>query len=269
MVATNAVQLREVIDKYGPYATILAIVLMVFVYLVHRNNKMYENIQNQFIEMTTKMVDQILEGADNANINNNTNNTPAVASEPDLMNTFVKLRRSMYEYCRDAMLTVHADRLAIYLFHNGAHSTHGVKFFKVSCICENVKIGSGIRERSMEQSNIPLNLFDEMIHALLDTGEFLILNNEELNKHNYRIFISSDKIKYAHCKAILDVNNTILGFILVESTSEYDNNTIKEQNIEIDKLINQISPVLTYVDYIKTNIERTSTNVCGMNNDKQ
>ena len=165
----------------------------------------------------------------------------------------------MQDYCKNAMDIIHADRLAIYLFHNGTHSTHGVKFFKLSCICENVKIGSGVREHSIEHSNVPLNLFDSMVDELLKNGEYIIINNEELKNSNHRIFISSDKIKYAIAEAIFDKNNVILGFVLIESSKDYNEEIIKEQKQELSKLVYQISPVLIYGDYIDININKTNS----------
>ena len=261
---TNSLfSLAESIDKSGPYAVILAVVLLIFLYVIHSNNKMYNKFQSQLLEnndeyknsmadLTTKMVNQLLE-------TNDKKRKALQTKEQDLMTIFIKLRESMQDYCKNAMDNIHADRLAIYLFHNGTHSTHGVKFFKLSCICEDVKIGSGIREHSIEHSNIPLNLFDNMIDELLKNGEYIIINNEDLKNTNHRIFISSDKIKYAVAEAIFDKNNVILGFVLIESSNDYDEEVIKKQKEELNKLVYQISPVLIYGDYIDINIDKTNS----------
>ena len=83
-----------------------------------KNNEEYKN---GMMEIANKMVDQMLE------IDKKKNSK----SEPDLMKVFVKLKESMHDYCKDCMDNLNADRLAIYLFHNGTHSTHGVKFVKM------------------------------------------------------------------------------------------------------------------------------------------
>lgn len=253
----------EAIDKYGPYVVILAVVLAIFIYIIYANNKMYSKFQDQLLknsdeykdgmtDLTSKMVDQLLEANDKKQ--KETEN-----KEHDLMSIFVKLRESMQDYCKNSMDALDVDRLAIYLFHNGTHSTHGIKFFKVSCICENVRIGSGIREHSIEHSNVPLNLFDDMIDELLKNGEYIIINNDELKNENHRIFISSDKIKYAIAEAIFDKNNVILGFVLIESSKDYDEQAVIKQRDELNKLVYQISPVLVYGDYININMEKTNS----------
>lgn len=260
MEHNDPLNIARAISDYGPYAVILAFVLALFLYCIYNINRMYkkfqeqslknsEEYQNCMVEIANKMVDRMLDIDKKKN----------TKSEPDLMKVFVKLKESMHDYCKYCMDNINADRLAIYLFHNGTHSTHGVKFFKVSCICENVRIGSGIREHSIEHSNIPLNLFDIMIDNLLKDGEYIIKNDGNLQYMNCRIFISSDKIKYAITEAIFDKNNVILGFVIIESSKDYDENNIDSQRQEIRKLISQISPILDYGDYININIEKTNS----------
>ena len=128
----NPLDIAKAISDYGPYAVILGIVLALFIYSIYNNHKMYKKFQEQsmknneeykngMVEITNKMVDQILEMYDKKK--------PTEENEPELMKTFVKLRESMHDYCKDCMDKLKVDRLAIYLFHNGAHSTHGIKFF--------------------------------------------------------------------------------------------------------------------------------------------
>ena len=203
--ATSEVfSIAEAIDKFGPYIVILAVVLLIFLCVIYSNNRMYNKFQSQLMknnddykdsmtDLITKMVNQLLDANDKKQNELKTN-------DQDLMNIFIKLRESMQDYCKNAMDIIHADRLAIYLFHNGTHSTHGVKFFKLSCICENVKIGSGVREHSIEHSNVPLNLFDSMVDELLKNGEYIIINNEELKYTDIKLLLDKIAKKYGEGK---------------------------------------------------------------------
>jgi hypothetical protein len=177
--------------------------------------------------------------------------------EKNLFNTFIKLRSAIKENCTATMNDINASRLAIYLFHNGTCSTHGISFFKMSCICEKVAIGSGIRERLIDHSNIPINLFDAMIDKLITNGRYVIMNDENLDTSSHKIFISSDKIKYAQCTAIFDNNNNILGFVLAEMDHPYDRKTALDENEKMMNLVSQLVPILSYSDYVNTTIEAT------------
>ena len=78
---TNSLfSLAESIDKFGPYAVILAVVLLIFLYVIHSNNKMYNKFQSQLLEnndeyknsmadFTTKMVNQLLETKNKMSVN--------------------------------------------------------------------------------------------------------------------------------------------------------------------------------------------------------
>lgn len=176
--------------------------------------------------------------------------------EKDLFNTFVKLRNSIKEYCMLTMESTGACRLAIYLFHNGSHSTHGINFFKMSCICEKVLIGSGIKEQSIEHSNIPINLFDNMIDNLINNGRYVVMNDDNTNNTNHRIFISGQRIKYSQAISIFDSNNNILGFVLAEMDHAYDREKALEEKEKIDVLVDQLIPILSYSEYVNTAIEQ-------------
>jgi hypothetical protein len=187
----------------------------------------------------------------------NLSNTNYVVEDErkDLSSTFVKLRDSIKENCTSTMNDIGACRLAVYLFHNGITSIHGIKFFKTSCICEKVSSGTGIRERSIEHSNIPINLFDDMIDNLLENGKYIIINGDEVRNTNNRIFVSGSRIKYSQAVAIFDTENNILGFVLAEMDHKYDRECAMKEKERIDILVNQLVPTLSYSEYLHSAIK--------------
>lgn len=248
----------EAINKYGTAAILLAAIITVFMVYANRINKSLkqftdqtiknnENYQNSMTKQNDKIIEEIL------STRNEMSKTP---SQKDLFKTFTKLSKALKEYCKDIMTTIKADRLAIYLFHDGAYSTHGIHFFKMSCICEKVLVGSGVRERSIEHSNLPINLFDDMIEQLISNGIYIIDNDgEALTNSNHRIFISANKIKYSQTIAIFDKDNNIIGFVLAEMDSEKTDEAIANNKKILQSFINQIIPVLTYSDYVEINLD--------------
>lgn len=166
-----------------------------------------------------------------------------------LMNVFNKLGKSIKENCINSMNQIGAVRIAIYLFHNGTHSLNGINFVKMSCICEKVAIGSGIRERMMEITNVPINLFDEMTEHLINYNRYIIMNNEEVQDKNHKLLISGDKIHYVQLVTIYDIDNNMLGFVAAEMDRPYSKDEADKEKEILDVLVKQLVPVMSYSDY--------------------
>lgn len=250
----------RLINDYGGYAVILAIFLAIFLYIVHSNNKSFKNLQKQIMEnnntyqheimeQNEKLIEQIMVAKHDAMPEESKN-------KKDLFDTFTKLKLAIKHNCTTTLNNVKADRIAVYLFHNGTRSTHGISFFKMTCICEKVLIGSGVVEHSIEQSNIPINLFDDMIEMLISNGHYTIHNTEELSASNHRIFISSKKIQYAQAVAIFDLSNNILGFVLAEFSHDLTNE--EKEKKDLITLSKQLVPVLSYSEYADANLENNN-----------
>lgn len=218
--------------------------------LTIKMNNEYISYKNELKEQNDALVKQLfkqLSEQDSASGGITKNNE----SGKNLMNVFVKLRESIKESCISTMNEIGAARIAIYLFHNGTHSTHGINFIKMSCICEKVAIGSGIRERMVDHTNIPINLFDDMIDKLITYDRYIIMNNEDLQETNHKMFISADKINYTQLVTIYDINNNMLGFVAVEMDRPYSKDDADREKEILDELVKQLVPVLSYSDYIK------------------
>ena len=180
------------------------VLLLIAVFIIVSNKKLmedfttnisydYSNYKDQLKEQNDTLTKQLLSQISNNNTSGNDTKENAITGK-NLINIFVKLRQATKENCVTAMNKIGAVRIAIYLFHNGTHSTHGINFVKMSCICEKVVVGSGIREQMIDHTNIPINLFDEMIDKLITYNRYIIMNNEETQETNHKMFISADKI---------------------------------------------------------------------------
>lgn len=238
--------------------------LLIAIFIIISNRKLmqnftvsidneYSNYKDELKKQNDTLIKQVLQQLSEQDISSG-NNKENDITEKGLMGIFVKLREAIRENCVSAMNQIGAARIAIYLFHNGTHSTHGLNFFKMSCICEKVAIGSGIKERMMEHTNLPINLFDEMISKLINNNRYIIMNNEETQDSNHRIFISADKIKYTQLISIYDINNNTLGFVAVEMNRPFSKDDADREKEILDELVKQLVPVLSYSDYtlIKT-----------------
>lgn len=209
----------------------------------------YSNYKNELKNQNDILTKQLLTKLSEQDASG-TATKDAIVAGKNLMSIFIKLREAIKENCVSTMNQIGAARIAIYLFHNGVRSTHGISFFKMSCICEKVAIGSGIRERMIEHTNIPINLFDEMVDRLVTYNRYIIMNNDENQETNHKIFISADKIYYTQLITIYDINNNMLGFVAVEMDKPYSKDEADKEKEILDELAKQLVPVLSYSDYV-------------------
>jgi len=242
--------------------SIILILFGVFIILFVKKTvqTMTQNMNNDYIKYKDELKaqndtlsKQILKQLSQNIVSGNTtkNNEP---NEKNLMNIFIKLSETIKENCISAMNQIGAVRIAIYLFHNGVQSTHGINFFKVSCMCEKVAIGSGIREQMMEHTNLPINVFDDMIIMLKNNGRFIIMNDEKIQETSHKLFISAEKIKYTQLVTIFDINNDLIGFVSVEMDRPFTKDDADAEKEILDELIKQLVPVLSYSDYFSAKI---------------
>ena len=233
----------------------LVVVILTAIIIILYNKKIISNFSDQLNKEYAKCKEELKKHNSETvkqlskQITESASMIKYVEPERDLMDIFIKLRSAIKETCVATMNQIDAARIAIYLFHNGVRSTHGINFLKMSCICEKVAIGRGIRERMLEQTNIPINLFDDIIYNLATYNRTIIMNNDEVQETNKKIFISADKINYTQIIPLYDVNNNILGLVAVEMDKSYSKDEVDANTIVLDDLAKQLIPVLSYSDY--------------------
>ena len=231
--STYTEQIKEYTDlihTYGASAVIIAvfliILLVVVVYILKNNQK----TNNHIIEQQQELVDMLLKNSKEEEEKEEPKQT--TKKEPDLVQVFLNINSSLKEVLRDLSDTIDADRVAIYVFHNGVYSSHGLPFFKTSCICEVVKKNSGVVKNIKPHTGLPLQMFDNSI--LVHDSPVLIG------------MLRSNNIRSASAIAVYDHDNNVLGIIMAEFTDVHD----KEFLINVEsKLIEKaptLSPILEY-----------------------
>lgn len=259
LTASDAVdyigKVSENINEYGAYPVLLAVFIVVFliviIYMNNSHKKMIESIvksNENYCESIKKqnedLLNEIMAGS-NADRN---------YDEKDLASIFVKLNKTIKGECQKTQKTLNAESVCVYVLHNGMVASHGLPFFKMSCICEWIKKGSGVSSRLREHSNLPLNLFDRLISGLFENGEYVI-ELDDITGTSLDMFINGPKVVNCVCIPIYDNDNKIMGFITADFSFEVKQETIKFDRIkeELIDLTAAIKPVLDYSDYQNIN----------------
>lgn len=242
-------QLAGFINSYGVTAVVLAVFLTIFlsimIYILNANKKMMESERQN----TEKVLETMLN-----NFMNNNIKKPAY-EEKNIVNIFIELDKALKTECQETLEDSHSDRTAIYVFHNGTQASHGLPFFKMSCISEKVSQTSITNLQLREHTAIPLTLFDKMVNGLFFNGKYRIINDQNIDNGD-SLFIKNTKIKDCFFFPIYDDENNMMGFI-VNSYNEIDyNRDLKVEYDTLETLAEKARPVIQFSKFQNIKDER-------------
>lgn len=236
-------KLASFIQQYGPLIVILAVFLLVFLsmiaYTLNANKKAIESDR----EMNKQLVTSILNDyfAKTAKVVENSKNY----DEKNIVNIFVKLNKALKNVCESTCKKTNSDRTAIYVFHNGSQASHGLPFFKLTCICEWVSKNSNSNIKMADHTALPLNLFDSIIQGLYENSEYRIITDETKDPGNM-LFLKNTKIKDCFFVPIYDEENNMMGFIFNGYNTLRENVDIEKEKSYLVDLAQTAKPVIEF-----------------------
>lgn len=253
-ITNQVTTLSESIFKFGVSTVIIAVGIIVFLIVgiaifkssqkqfertLDSNKNMMENMQNQNNDLIKFITDKC--------------NT----AEPKLVTSYLDINISLRSICKTLITKLECSRVAVYVFHNGNKSSHGLPFFKMSCIGEWTRRNAGTCGAS-SQSDLPLYLFSDMVESLYEHGEYLVNNIDLITESHLTDFVCPGN-KSLVAFQITDEYENLAGFTVVEFRDEKDFsnpaiiNNIKTQLIEINQTIGDIIIDSNIEDRIKGN----------------
>lgn len=252
--------LSELMSRYGIMIVILAVFLVLFVIIIlsmmYNNNKKnkdnmtnYQTLLNNLLEQNKELTDNLKSGKEELE------QIMPKPHNPDLVSTYIDINLALRNICKAMLNRVRCDRVAIYVFHNGNNSLHGLPFFKMSCIGEWSNRG-GVINKGKIHSDLPLHMFSNVIDSLYSNGECIISDiwsksptDKDITldqKDELMEFINNGKVKSIGMFAIRDSGGNLAGFSIAEfinrniaddETKEEIRNVFKEQNSTIGDII--------------------------------
>lgn len=239
----------QLIHTYGASAVIISVFLILLFLIVLYILKNNQKTNNQLIKQQQEMVDMLLSRKNDTNVEQQQKDNTKI-KETDIVEVFLNINSSIKEILKEISEDVDASRIAIYVFHNGVYSSHGLPFFKTSCICEFIKKNSGVSKNINTHCGLPLQMFDDSISTLYKNGRMSIVDVDDDENdlvHDAPVIIGmlkSNNIKSGSGVAIYDHDDNILGVIIAEFSEK------RESLEDIEQiLINKaplLSPILEY-----------------------
>ena len=277
--------IAKAISEYGPLVVLMAVFLVIFLALVvlvlRSNSKMMTQIMNR--QRTSDELDQkiINKFVENALATQKTNHDTEVkelveeikeaiklrdASEEhrdpnndnsnndyhkDLVGAYIDVNMAFKDASRSALNALHCDRVAIYVFHNGNKSMHGLPFFKMSCVHEWTTHGSNTL-RGKSHTDMPLHLFNDFIENLWKCG---VYKAEDVQKSihedpSLKEFIAFSNTESLYMVSIKDDEGALSGFVVAEFEQiehfECDDRRDTQIRHIIDTMIDRVGPIVTH-----------------------
>lgn len=252
----NALKISDALKTYGTAIVLLSIFLVVFIVVIVVILRQNSISQKMMQEQNQILLNQILANSnkskevDEAKYTNDDNKS---YDEKNIVTIFVKLNRIFKFECKKYLERVKCDRIGIYVFHNGTVTSHGLPFFKVSCICEWIKRGTAISNHINDTNGIPLNLFDDIIDGLYTRGTVYVCNVPENHDPDFiksdSFYLDIDNAEFAMFVPIYDKNDNILAMILAEYHKMIEKEDIEGYVEELKDLCQTIKPVLEFSEY--------------------
>lgn len=223
------------IYDYGPFAVMLGMVIFLFVFMIFyfiNRDKKHQETDQQLYKVLFEMI------KDN-------NSARPKYDEKDIANIFANLSKALSDICSSTLQKSNSDRTAIYTFHNGNHTSHGLPFAKMTCYGEKVSKDSQTNRLVANHTAMPLNLFDSIILGLHENAEYRI-NIEETKDLVDFMFIRGSRLKECFFLPIYDSEEKMMGFGFNGYNEIDPNRDIEKEKQYLQELALQAKPILEY-----------------------
>ena len=166
----------------------------------------------------------------------------------DLVGAYIDVNIAFKDASREALNRLNCDRVAIYVFHNGNTSIHGLPFFKMSCVHEWTAMGKNTL-RGRYHTDLPLHMFNDFIQDLWKE-KIYVCPDVEIKAHedpSIKEFTSYSSTTSLYMMAIVDKNGVLAGFIVAEFSSmrEFSEHIMNNSAYEIlNEMKYKVSPII-------------------------
>ena len=236
--------LSQYINDYGPFIVILAVFLIIFLCIIGyilRANKKY--IQENS-ELNRRLIDSLL------NVNKYMEDKQPHYDEKNIVDIFMELNKTLKNECDQIINKTRSDRSAIYVFHNGSCASHGLPFFKMSCVSESISKYSNSNIKLRDHTEIQLNFFESIVSNLYNNSEYRIQLDKTSDPSDI-IFLQNTKIKDCFFIPIYSDDNNMMGFVFNGYNMTDENRDVKAEHKYLTELARMVKPVIEYSNFQK------------------
>lgn len=241
--------ISEAIVNYGAPTVILAVFLVLFIVIIITilvlNQKQINSILKQYQEQSdaaskqnAKIIESLMEDKEDRSKKGEN-----YLTNEEIVKNYIDIQIVFKQAAKLALTKVKADRIGIYVFHNGNSSAHGFPFFKMSCVGEWIVRGVGMTQKIKYHAEMPLYVFNGIVEKIYRDGYFENLTdfNREISTVNE--FTDSTAAKHLYMLGIYDDFDNLAGFTVAEFKNQPTTH-IDDINTVMDELNNSIRSII-------------------------
>lgn len=248
----------DLIHTYGASSVIIAVfligVIAMFGYILRVNQK----TNNQLIKQQQQLLDLLLKKKEEDS------KPKEVHKEPNIIQMFLGINDNIKDILRDIYDDIDPIRVSVYVFHNGSYSSHGLPFFKVSCVCEMIRKNCGVTKSLNSHVGLPLQMFDHSISYIYKYGKMSMI---DINDDTIELVRESpilvgmfkkNSVQSATAVSIYDHDSNMLGILLAEFRETHNIEFMLNVEDELNKRAPMLSPILEYSGIYNNNTDTTN-----------
>lgn len=210
----DIIKMSEMMEKAGVAIGVVAVFLIiilvsVIVFIgvyVRRNRKredQYESLLRETMEQNSKFVDNII--------------TKLNDTKPDqngLFKVSVECGTLIEEHLKYLYNRTKADRVAVYVFHNGQRMLNGGHLLKCSCLNE-----YSLSEKylyAFRHKDTPISQLSPICNSLLEKGCYTCPDTSTIEDPQLKRWVNVYGYKSIFVKAIFNTHGEVIGFVATE-----------------------------------------------------
>lgn len=223
----DVLKLSEMMERTGIAIVIIAVFLVIilisviaFIGVAVNGNKnretQYETLLREVTEQNNKFVEMM--------INNNNAN-----SQSGLFKVSVECGALIEEHLKHLYHVTKADRVALYVFHNGQRMLNGGHLLKMSCLNE-----YSLSEKllySYRHKDTPISQISVVCNALLEKGCWSCEDTSVVDDPSLKQWIKAFGYKSVFIKGVFNTHGEVIGF----ASAEYIEAPVYPDRIETAK----------------------------------
>jgi len=238
----NLLRIAEMIDKYGVLvvgmAAFIFIALIAVFFVFNRHKKMTSDKDVDYQKMFTEMHKQ------NQTVFSQLMQSAFKPNQPELVSEGITATVAVQDQLKQVAAVTKADRVAVYVFHNGQRMMNGRHMIKFSCWAEFTMLSRFVRID--KHKDVQVSRIQDICDALIKERHWEALAEDDVRDSQLCIWNSEDtEIKSAFAKAVYSTEGIIIGFVLIEYLLDPVEPTwVDKTKREIKRLSDKVSLVL-------------------------